>query len=319
MPKRTRIRIAVLLGPHSSVALAFLLQTVFARANRILGQSRYDMHFVRAAGAQALAMQGAVVQTRAPRGRYDYVIVVPLDDVPSNYAPAAAEIALVQKQHGKGAVIASACLGAMTLASAGLLDGREATTHWAWKAVVADRYPDVDWALGHMICDLGDAITAGGYLATVDLALHIVATTSSRATAHSIGQALLADSIRQKQSVYAQSLIDPRAQHGQLGDLVRWIDRHLDQPLVACDMAKRCRMSRRTFHRRFLDAFRVTPRKFVQVKRIEKAQDLLRNTSRSIEQILQSVGVSDTTSFRRVFQRELGCSPSEYRRRLRPA
>ncbi len=36
-----------------------------------------------------------------------------------------------------------------------------------------------------------------------------------------------------------------------------------------------------------------------------------------LEQVLQAVGVSDVTSFRRVFQRELGCTPSEYRRRLR--
>jgi transcriptional regulator GlxA family with amidase domain len=75
-------------------------------------------------------------------------------------------------------------------------------------------------------------------------------------------------------------------------------------------------MSSRTFHRRFFDAYGTTPRKFVQLKRIEKAQRLLRTTARSVEQILALVGVSDVTSFRRVFRREIGYSPAEFRRRL---
>jgi transcriptional regulator GlxA family with amidase domain len=76
-------------------------------------------------------------------------------------------------------------------------------------------------------------------------------------------------------------------------------------------------MSLRDFHRKFVEAFGTTPRKFIQLKRIEKAQELLRGTSKSIEQILDVVGVSDPTSFRRVFQREMGYSPADFRRKLR--
>lgn len=316
-PQTATIRIAALLNAHSSVALAFLLQTVFARANRLLGSQRYDVQFVSVSGTQALTMQGALVPTRVPRGRYDYLIVTPLDDVAPDYVPAPEEVALVRRQHGSGAVVASACLGALTLAAAGVLDRRAATTHWAWQAFVAERHPQVDWTLGRMVCDLGDVITAGGYLATIDLALHIVATTSSRTVAHRIGQALLADSARQRQSVYAQSLIDARSEHPRFRELARWIERHLDRPLDAAGMAQRCGMSLRSFHRKFLDAYRVTPRKYLQIRRIERSRELLRNPSRSIEQVLQAVGVSDVSSFRRVFQRELGCTPAEYRRRLR--
>jgi transcriptional regulator GlxA family with amidase domain len=316
-PKSPRIRIAALLTERSSLALAFLMRDVFARANRILAGDTYDVRFISAPRARALSIQGFAVPVSARHGRFDYLIVTPLDRVAPDYAPEPAEVALVRRQHDNGAVVASACLGAFALASAGLLDGREATTHWAWQSVVKNRYPQVNWVLGRMICDLDDVITAGGYLAVVDLALHIVAATSSRATAHRLGQSLLADSIRQKQSIYAQPLIDPQVRYAQLNDLARWLERHLDRPLPAAEMARRCRMSLRTFHRRFLEAYGVTPRRFVQIKRIEKSQELLRTTARSTEQILQSVGVSDTTSFRRVFQRELGCSPAEYRRRLR--
>jgi transcriptional regulator GlxA family with amidase domain len=313
----TPLRIAIVLNGHSSVALAFLLRTVFARANRLLGGERYAVAFVSAGGSASLELQGATVAAPRPRGRCDYAIVAPLDDVGPDYAPAPAEVACVQRLYAGGSIVASACLGAFTLAAAGLLDGRPATTHWAWKGVLASRYPAVDWQVGRMVCDLGDAITAGGYLAAIDLALHIVAATSTRAVAHRIGETLLADSIRQKQSVYAHALIDLPNEHPRFADLVRWIERHLGRPLAVREMAQRCRMSMRSFHRAFHGAFGVTPRKFVQVRRVERVRTLLRDTSRSIEQALLAVGVNDATSFRRVFQRELGCTPAEYRRRLR--
>jgi transcriptional regulator GlxA family with amidase domain len=170
-----------------------------------------------------------------------------------------------------------------------------------------------------MISDQGSVITGGGYLGVVDLAVHIVGITSSRETAHELGQMLLADSVRQRQSVFAHRLTEPAVDLGSRSNLSRWIDRHLDEGLTVRDMARHCRMSLRSFHRRFVTAYGVTPRKFIQLKRIERAQEQLRNTRKSVEQILAQIGVSDVASFRRVFQRELGLSPAEYRRRLRPA
>jgi transcriptional regulator GlxA family with amidase domain len=81
-------------------------------------------------------------------------------------------------------------------------------------------------------------------------------------------------------------------------------------------MAKHCNMSLRSFHRRFREAYGVTPRKYLQLKRVEAVRRALGESRRSIAQILEDVGVSDVTSFRRVFQRELGQSPAEFRRQL---
>jgi transcriptional regulator GlxA family with amidase domain len=317
-PPGDRTRLAILLGPHSSVALAMLFRAAFERANRLLEEPRYAVCFVSALGPGEVSIQGVKVDVARPRGSYDYFVVTPFDGFTQDQQPGADDVRMVRRQHEKGAVVASACLGALTLASAGLLDGREATTHWAWAAAVRARHPAVNWAVHRMICDRGDVLTAGGYLGVVDLALYIVGATSSRETAHRLGQVLLADSVRQRQSVFAQRLIEPAVEHGALSDLAQWIDRHLGEALTASGMARCCRMSLRSFHRRFVAAYGVTPRKFVQLRRIERAQDQLRNSRKSIEQILELVGVSDVASFRRLFQRELGMSPAEYRRRLRP-
>lgn len=311
-------RLDVLLSGYSSVALALLFKSAFERANRLLQKSAYDVRFVSASGPGEVSIQGVKFDVARPRAGCDYFVVTPFDGFTQRQEPDAADIRIVRAQHEKRAVVASACLGALTLAAAGLLDGREATTHWEWAAIARVRHPKVNWAVHRMISDQGDVLTAGGYLGVVDLALHIIGATSSRETAHRLGQMLLADSVRQRQSVFAQRLIEPAVEHGPLSDLAQWIERHLDGALTASAMARRCRMSLRSFHRRFVAAHGVTPRKFVQLKRIERAQEQLRNSRKSIEQILANVGVSDVASFRRVFQRELGLSPAEYRRRLRP-
>jgi transcriptional regulator GlxA family with amidase domain len=312
-----KIRIAALVNEQSAAGLLLLWRDIFALANRLLEADRYAVEFVSAIGASQVELRDVVITTKRASGRYDFAIVAPLDRAGSEPVPLASDVEFIRKQHGRGTIIASACLGALTLASAGILEGREATTHWNWASFARARYPDVRWATSQMVSDHGDVITAGGYLAIIDLALYIVAKTASKELSHRLGQRLLADSVRQRQSVYAQTLIEPQVEHPALSALPQWIERHLGEPLLAPDLAKQCRMSLRTFHRQFESEFKTTPRKYIQLKRIEKAQELLRTSRKSLAQILETIGVSDVASFRRIFQREIGYSPAAFRRQLR--
>jgi transcriptional regulator GlxA family with amidase domain len=311
------IRVAVLLGPDSSAAMALLFRAVFERANRSYQQPRYRVELVSAGGSAQPATDDVKVHTRRPRGRYDYLVVTPHEGIDAAWRPDPADIALVRRQRRQGATVASACLGALTLAEAGVLEGIEATTHWSWTSDARSRYPRVSWNTRRIICDQGRVITAGGYLATVDLALHIVAATGPPELARTIARMMLADSARQNQSVYALRLTEPATSRGALRDMDGWIEGRLRHGPTATDMARHCNMSLRSFHRRFRQAYGVTPRKYLQLKRVEAVRRLLGESRRGMEQILAEVGVSDVTSFRRVFQRELGYSPAEFRRRLR--
>lgn len=313
----SKIRIAALVNEQSAAGLLLLWRDIFALANRLLEADRYAVEFVATSGASQVELRDVVIATKHASGRYDFVIVPPLERAGSEPVPLESDVEFIRKQHGRGTVATSACLGALTLASAGILDGREATTHWNWATFAHATYPDIKWATSQMVCDHGDVITAGGYLAIVDLALYIVAKTASKELSHRLGQRLLADSVRQRQSVYAQKLIEPQVEHPALSALPKWIERHLGEPLLATDLARKCRMSLRTFHRQFESEFKTTPRKYIQLKRIERVQELLRTSRKSLEQILESVGVSDVASFRRIFQREIGYSPAAFRRQLR--
>lgn len=310
------VRIAVLLGPNSSLAMALLFRATFERANRTLAAPRYRVTLVSSRPIRRVSGPDVTVTPRPPRGRYDYVAVTPYDGIEPGWLPDPADVAVLRHLHARGTVVASSCLGALTLGEAGLLDAREATTHWNWASYARDRYPRVAWNARKIICDQGDVLTAGGYLATVDLALHIVATTSSRKVAHELGRMMLADSARQHQSIYALRLTERAAPEGELGDIESWLERRLRESPTAHEMARHCNMSLRTFHRRFREAYGVTPRKYLQLKRVEAVRRLLGESRRSIEQILADVGVSDVTSFRRIFRRELGHSPAEFRRTL---
>ena len=311
------LRVAVLLGPVSSLPVALLFRAVFERANRAARARWYAVELV-SSQARRVSMHDVSVATQRASGRYDYLVVTPYDGVDETWHPDPADVALVRR-HAGSAIIASVCLGALTLAEAGILDGKEATTHWSWTSEVRFRYPRVAWNTRRIVSDQGTVITAGGYLAAVDLALHIIATTRSRQAAHELGQMMLADSARQYQSVYALRLASPPAERGALRDIDRWVESRLSTAPTVSEMARHCNMSLRSFHRKFREAYGLTPRKFLQLKRLEVVRKRLTESERGIQKILEEVGISDSASFRRIFQRELGHSPAEYRRRLRRA
>jgi transcriptional regulator GlxA family with amidase domain len=159
-------------------------------------------------------------------------------------------------------------------------------------------------------------ITSGGFLSVVDLCLYLIAKTVSQKIAHDMGRMLLADTVRQKQSVYAQSLVSRRVENAVFEEMENWIDQRLHLTFTLEDMAHHCKMSLRTFQRLFAQTYGTSPNKFLQLRRIEKAKHLLQTSTLSTQEVIETIGLSDIASFRKLFQRELGMSPAAFRKRM---
>ena len=295
----------------TSLPMALLFRHIFVRAGNC-----FTVELVTARRQRRLRIGDVTMDVKRPSGGYHLLLIPPFDGYDGQAQDWSAEISLVTRLHAEGTTIASACLGALLLAEAGMLRGREATTHWKWVDYAVRHYPQVAWRPNRMICDVGDIITAGGYLATVDLALYLVARWAPPPVSRALGQILLAGSVRQKQSVYSEALVPRAGLDTRFGALEEFVERHLEREILVPEMAHACGLSERSFHRQFVQAYGFTPRKLVQLKRVERAKKLLREGDLSVEEVVERVGVSDPVSFRRVFLREMGMSPSRYRKEM---
>ncbi|MHB0951453.1 MAG: GlxA family transcriptional regulator [Allorhizobium sp.] len=308
------IKIALLFHHQASAGFGLLAASIFRLANRVDSEETFQPILVGSRptfpfedGELRLAELDAARDCR-------YVLIVPLDGMTEDWQAADADVSFLRSV--RGMAIASSCLGAFLPAAAGLLDGREATTHWAWQDFARQRFPEVHWNTREMLIDHGDIITSGGLLSLVDLCLHIMRQTKGAEFARRVGRHLLADSLRQKQSFYATKLLAGPRGDGAFSALQAEIQRREGDPPSVAEMASICGMSLRTFHRRFQESYGVTPVKYLQLRRVETAKDLLSSSTLSLEKVAERSGFADMAFFRKIFTRETGLTPGQFRQRL---
>ncbi len=310
------IVISIFLHKNVSIGLALLVEFIFNFANRLAHESVFQIYRVHCGPGPVYSAGGVSVQMAVANDEGGYLIIPPIDGLEGEFAGLSEETALIKSASENGTVIATACLGAFLPAAAGMLNGKTATTHWRWGGYAVKRFPDVAWNIRAMLCDEGSIITSGGLLSVIDLALYIISQNCSKDFVHQLGQSLLVDSIRQKQSVYARSLVLPPKESDRFMRLEQEMKRRLTGHFPVSEMAGICHMSVRHFHRNFLNNYGVTPNKYLQLKRIEMAKDLLMDPSLSIEETAERCGFADVAFFRSIFSREAGLTPSQYKKKI---
>ncbi|MBU0724642.1 MAG: GlxA family transcriptional regulator [Alphaproteobacteria bacterium] len=238
-------------------------------------------------------------------------IIMP-DKMPSMQEPAA----WLSDQHRAGATICAICAGAFVLAETGLINGRRATTHWAFAHALADRFPKVEVAIERMVIDDGDIMTAGGILAWTDLGLTLVEKLMGPSTMLATARFLLIEPPGRQQRAFAQFI--PRFDHGDAAILRAQHHLHATraQTYDLAELSAISGLEQRTLLRRFRKATGLRPTEYAQEVRIAKAREQLEATNQPVEQIAWQVGYSDPAAFRKVFQRITGLGPATYRQRF---
>ena len=209
--------------------------------------------------------------------------------------------------------VASNCTGAFLLAAAGLLDGREATTHWGFSNQFRERFPAVDLRPEKLVTVGGPVACAGGGMAWWDLGVYLVERLAGAQVARELAKAFVIDAGRTSQAPY--SALQARRYHSDsvvLG-LQDWVEGHFREAVSVADLATRARLSERSLLRRFRQATGDTPTTYLQLLRIEEARRLLESSQDGLDAITRAVGYEDVSSFSRLFRKQTGLSPGAYR------
>jgi transcriptional regulator GlxA family with amidase domain len=227
----------------------------------------------------------------------------------------------IRRQYHAGAVLYSACSGSIMLAETGLLNGREATSHWGYEDLFRRRYPDVRFQPepNLVFADRsGRIVTAGGTTSWHDLAIHIISRHCSPGEALRIAKVYLLKWHGEGQLPYT-SLIR-RSPHAD--SVVRmcetWLAEHFREQSPIAQVVRELNVAERTLKRRFKQATGSTLIDYVQNIRVEEAKRLLETEDLSADEISMEVGYEDPAFFRRLFKRRTGLTMGEYRRMFRP-
>lgn len=216
--------------------------------------------------------------------------------------------------------VASVCTGAFLLGTCGLLEGRRATTHWSAAKALEAMLPSTEVVADAIFIGDGHVFTSAGVTAGIDLALAFVEQDCGPTVALNTARELVLYLRRVGgQSQFSASLAAQAKAADGLRALVAWIEEHPEADLSIPALADRAAMSERTFARAFLAETGMTPARFVELVRLDRAKHLLETTRWPLARVAHRSGVGSAATLARTFRRRLGITPQDYRDRFRLA
>lgn len=331
-PASAPTRIAILVFPETSASVVFGMYDLFMSAGR-------DWGMIVDGQAGPTLMQPSIVSARAgvvtvgnavPVAPQATLASCPTPDivcVPEVTIPPGEplegrfdqEIAWLRQCHAAGATLATACSGAILLAEAGLLDGREATTHWAWCEVMNQRYPAVKLHPQRALVVTGEGqrlVMAGGGTTWLDLTLYLIARHAGVEAAMQVARLNLIDWHAVGQQPFARLARSRQVEDAAIARCQTWIAEHYPEPSPVAAMARLSGLAERSFKRRFQLATGMSPLEYVHTLRLEEAKQMLESGSLPIEAIANEVGYEDAGFFSRLFRRKVSLTPAQYRKRF---
>jgi transcriptional regulator GlxA family with amidase domain len=327
-----QINVAILAVPEVTAFTTYAMYDLFSGAGRdwafittgVAGPSRMRPYIVAAESAAVVSANGISIKP-------DYT----LDDCPEpavicipdfSLLPGAscagsydAEVAWLRQRHAAGATLASVCTSTGLLAATGLLDGLDATIHWAYATTLAQHHPAVrvhpNRAL--VVTGVGQRIVmAGGGTSHMDLVLYLIGRFVGLREAMEVAKAYLINWHDAGQQPFASLHGSRPASDRLIAECQAWIAEHYASPSPVAAMTKLSGLPERTFIRRFVKATGLSPLEYVHALRLEEAKQILETQDLSIEAIAEQVGYEDASFFGRLFRRKVSLTPAQYRLRF---
>lgn len=324
MPKRKR-QIWLVACPGTELLDLAGPWEVFAQANELAGATHYETTLVSVRGSalptrHRLNIAEAVPLSEAEQGVLPHTLIV-TGGAPTHPLPhAEARLARwLRRNSPRLNRIVSVCTGAFVLAEAGLLDGRNAITHWLYLDELQSRFPAIRVSNDSLYIRDGKVWTSAGITAGIDLALALVEEDAGHQLAFAIARQLVLFLHRSGgQAQFSEHLRRQNTESRPLRNLQAFILTHIDEPISVNRLAEQARMSSRTFARWFPKETGESPAQFVKKIRVEEAKRLLIDTDGSLAEVAALVGLGTENALWRAFRAELKTSPAEFRKSFRP-
>lgn len=291
--------------------------SAFEFANLTTPEPVYDVRVLSEAGGPVRSSTSLAIET-APIDDTAYDTVIFAGDLEGSAGPAAVTD-FVRRAATQARRVASVCTGTFVLAQAGVLDGRQATTHWIWARELAARYPGIKVDPDRIFTVDGPVWTSAGMSAGIDLALGMIEKDLGSEIARLTARKLVLHHRRGGGQSQHSVLLEMDAKSDRIQLALDYARRNLSARLSVEDLAEAARLSPRQFSRAFHAETGQSPAKAVENLRVEAARVMMEQTSHPIEAIAEQTGFADRERMRRAFLRSFGQPPQAIRRNARTA
>jgi transcriptional regulator GlxA family with amidase domain len=307
-------RIGFVVSPGFQL-MGFAAASVFEFANLTVGEPLYDVHLLSETGGAVRMSVGVTIDTEAfDDSGFDTLIVGGGLVVQQ---PTPGLLAFVRAAAETSRRVASICIGAFTLAEAGLLDGRRATTHWAFARTFQARFPQVKMEEDRIFITDGPIWTSAGMTAGVDLALAMVEKDLGADVARSVAKKLVIYHRRAGGQSQFSALLELEPKSDRIQSALAYAKRNLHTPLSVEQLAEAAHLSPRQFSRTFHAETGQSPAKAVERLRVEAARLMMEQGRHPIDIVARETGFADRDRMRRAFLRAFGQPPQVIRRNAR--
>ncbi|PHR84437.1 MAG: hypothetical protein COA59_07545 [Colwellia sp.] len=222
----------------------------------------------------------------------------------------------LMKQHQQGAIVCANCTATFFLAESGLLDNKEATTVWWLEPLFKQRYKNITLKFEQLIIEKNNVICAGSATSHFQLGLLLLKKFVSPFIVQQTAKAMLIDT--RKMLTSPEQLLSFSREHNNV--LVQkaqdWIELNLSRSFKLVDLAREIATTERTLIRQFKNTLSITPSKYIQNLRVNKAKYLLEISELSLDKIIEKVGYQDRSAFTKLFTKVVGIPPMSYRRQF---
>lgn len=219
------------------------------------------------------------------------------------------------KQRKKGAEVASLCVGAFLLASTGLLNGKEISSHWLTAGLFREMFPEVTLVDGRVVTEQNGIYSSGGATSYWSLLLHLVEKYAGREMAIMASKVYALEIDRISQSPFM--MFNGQKEHVDepIKEVQYYIESKISERISVGELAGKVAIGRRHFERRFKKATNNTPVEYIQRVKMEAAKKYFETSRKNVNEVMYDVGYSDTKAFRTTFKKITGLSPLDYKNR----